>query len=219
MRGCWLTAIGAWAALGVMSCGPAGADQPRQVEIREYQGEKLGSAADFRENSIRGPQAVDSATYRLTVSGLVEQELALGLAELLALPQEQRLVTIYCVEGWSVRILWEGIRLVGLLDSAGVDSAASVVIFRAVDGYTTSLPLGFVRDRDLLLAHRMNGIVLPAANGYPLQLVAEDKWGYKWIRWVDRIELSSDTGFRGFWESRGYNQDGSLSGPKREPSP
>ncbi len=47
--------------------------------------------------------------------------------------------------------------------------------------------------------------VLPLERGYPFQLVAEDKWGYKRIRWVDRLELSSDTSYRGFWEERGYN--------------
>jgi DMSO/TMAO reductase YedYZ molybdopterin-dependent catalytic subunit len=46
--------------------------------------------------------------------------------------------------------------------------------------------------------------------------VAEDKWGYKWIKWVTRIEVSNDAGFKGFWESRGYSNDGSLDEPMFE---
>jgi len=42
--------------------------------------------------------------------------------------------------------------------------------------------------------------------------VAEDKWGYKWIKWVTKMEVTNDAAFRGYWESRGYNQDGSLKG-------
>ena len=42
------------------------------VEIREYQGEKLSSVNDFRENSIKGPQYVDIETYELEINGLVE---------------------------------------------------------------------------------------------------------------------------------------------------
>lgn len=63
----------------------------------------------------------------------------------------------------------------------------------------------------------MNDVVLAPERGYPLQPVAEDKWGYKWIKWVSRLELSSDTSYRGFWEERGCNNDGNVRGPIREP--
>jgi DMSO/TMAO reductase YedYZ molybdopterin-dependent catalytic subunit len=150
------------------------------------------------------------------VTGLVERPLSLTLGQALALPPASKVVTLHCVEGWSVKVLWEGIRLGALLDSAGVDSTANTVIFRAVDGYSTSLPLATVRDRDLVLAHRMNGVVLPRERGYPLQLVAEDKWGYKWIKWLTEVEVSADTSFRGYWEKFGYSHDGEQTGPKLE---
>lgn len=196
---------------------PAGAaTAARTVEIREYQGEKLGSVGDFRENSIRDPQKVDSASYRLVIDGLVARPVSLTLSELLEYPATRRLVVLHCVEGWSVKVLWEGIRLAALLDSSGPDPSANTVIFHAADGYTSSLPLAFVRGRDLILAHKMNGVVLPPERGYPLQLVAEDRWGYKWVKWLTRIELSADSTYRGFWERRGYNNDGGLEGPFRE---
>ena len=44
----------------------------KPVEVREYEGAKLSSVDDFRENSIKGPQYVDIDTYRLKVTGLVE---------------------------------------------------------------------------------------------------------------------------------------------------
>jgi DMSO/TMAO reductase YedYZ molybdopterin-dependent catalytic subunit len=59
----------------------------------------------------------------------------------------------------------------------------------------------------------MNGVTLPVDRGYPFQLVAEDKWGYKWIKWVTRIELSNDRSYRGYWESRGYSLNGNTSQP------
>jgi DMSO/TMAO reductase YedYZ molybdopterin-dependent catalytic subunit len=62
----------------------------------------------------------------------------------------------------------------------------------------------------------MNGAVMPVERGYPFELVAEDKWGYKWIRWVDGIELSADSVYRGYWEKRGYNQKGDITGPMFE---
>jgi len=68
-----------------------------------------------------------------------------------------------------------------------------------VDGYTTSLPLQTVKDRDLILAYSANGLDLPQELGYPFIVVAEDKLGYKWARWVKIIELSDNKGYRGFW--------------------
>jgi DMSO/TMAO reductase YedYZ molybdopterin-dependent catalytic subunit len=60
----------------------------------------------------------------------------------------------------------------------------------------------------------MNNITLLTERGYPFQLVAEDKWGYKWIKWVTEIELSDNNNYEGYWESRGYNNNGDLSGSK-----
>ena len=99
------------------------------------------------------------------------------------------------------------------LAKAGVKPGAKVVIFRSADGYSTSIPLDYVLDKKLMLAYKINGVVLPPERGYPFGLVAEGKWGYKWIKWVQSIELSNDVNFHGFWESQGYNQNGDLSGP------
>jgi DMSO/TMAO reductase YedYZ molybdopterin-dependent catalytic subunit len=56
----------------------------------------------------------------------------------------------------------------------------------------------------------MNEAVIPTERGFPFQLVAESKWGYKWIKWITRIELSDDVNYRGYWESRGYSNEGDL---------
>lgn len=182
------------------------------VEVRQYQGEDLSSVADFRENSIKGPQRVDRETYRLKVSGKVNKPLELAYDEVLADRERfQKVVTLDCVEGWSVDILWEGILVQDLLEAAGADPDASTIIFRAYDGYSTSLPADFIRDNDLIMAYKVNGVELPTERGFPFQLVAEDKWGYKWIKWIVGIEVSDDSSYKGYWEQRGYSNDGDLS--------
>jgi len=187
-----------------------------RVEIQEYEGEKLGSVDDFRKNSIRGVQMIDAETYELVIDGLVTLPVSFRYAELQTMSHIAKLVTIRCVEGWFVKALWEGIALPGLLTMAQPLEGANTVVFHAADGYTTSLPLEFVSERNLIIADRINGVTLPHANGFPFQLVAEDKWGYKWIRWLTRIELSNDPDYHGFWESRGYNNDGNVNGPRFE---
>jgi DMSO/TMAO reductase YedYZ molybdopterin-dependent catalytic subunit len=181
------------------------------VEVREYEGERLSSVADFRENSIRGPQYINQSSYRLEISGLVTHPISLSYNDVIEeYPAYEKKVTLFCVEGWEVTILWEGVRVEDLLTNTGVNPAANTVIFYAADGYSTSLPLDYIKDHNILLAYSMNGVVLPAERGFPFQLVAEDRWGYKWIKWVTRIEVSDDPTYRGYWEKRGYSQIGDL---------
>ncbi len=181
------------------------------VEIREYEGTDLSSITDFRENSIKGTQRMDLETYRLRVDGLVENPLEFTLADVAGNHESyKKVVTLYCVEGWSVKILWEGVRVNDLIEEAEASPGANTVIFHAHDGYTTSLPLVYVAGRDILLAYKMNGVELPPERGAPFQLVAESKWGYKWIKWVTKIELSDDPDYEGYWESRGFSNDADL---------
>lgn len=184
------------------------------AEIREYEGVKLSSITGFRENSIKGPQKVDTSDYRLEVTGLVDTPLSYTYAEVIErFKSYKRVLLMKCVEGWSLNLLWEGIRLNDLLDDAGIREDARIVIFHSTDGYTTSLPLFYVQDKDLLLAFKINEVVLPPKQGFPFMLAAEGKWGYKWARWVERIELSADSTYKGFWESRGYSNDASDDKP------
>jgi DMSO/TMAO reductase YedYZ molybdopterin-dependent catalytic subunit len=187
-----------------------------EAELREYRGERLGSVRDFRENSIRGVQEIDLQRYRLEITGLVERPRSFSYPELKELPRQERLVTVDCVEGWSVKALWEGIPLRELFALVKPKPEANTVIFHAQDGYTTSLPLDYLLERNIIIADRINGLPLPPALGAPFILVAEGKWGYKWARWITKIELSANPDYRGFWESRGYNNRGDADGPMFE---
>jgi len=181
------------------------------VEIREYEGVNISSIADFRENSIKGPQHIDLDKYRHKVTGLVANPGEYGVGEVTAGFQAYRkVVKLHCVEGWSVTILWEGLLVKDLIERAGALPDANTVIFHAYDGYTTSLPLNYIVGQDILMAHKMNDVALPPERGAPFQLVAESKLGYKWIKWIVEIELSDDAEYRGYWESRGYSNDADL---------
>lgn len=132
------------------------------------------------------------------------------------LQKYSKVVELNCVVGWRATILWEGIKLIELLDKSNVQNEAKKVIFYAQDGYSTSLPLEYIKNKEILLAYKINGVMLPSEKGFPFQLVAENKWGYKWIKWITKIELSDDTEYKGTYESSGYSKDGDLDKPKRE---
>ena len=181
-------------------------------EVRSYEGTDLSSVNDFRENSIKGPQHVDVNTYRLSVKGLVANPRNYTYAEIVSSHQRYtKIVTLSCVEGWDVTILWEGILVKDLLLETGYSDKAKVAIFRAYDGYSTSLSVDYLVTNNIKIAYKMNNVTLPAERGFPFQLVAESKWGYKWIKWITGIELSDDVNFRGYWESGGYSNGGDLN--------
>jgi len=186
-------------------------EELKAVEVREYNGADLSSIVAFRENSIKGPQFIDMDSYTLKVTGLVDTPLEYAYDDVVDDHQDyEKVVTLHCVEGWRVTILWEGVLVEDLIEEAGVSPDAKVVIFHAYDGYTTSLPLEYLEDNDIMMAYEMNGVALPPERGAPFQLVAESKWGYKWIKWITEIELSDDTSYEGYWESRGYSNTGDL---------
>ena len=204
-------AIGA-AVLGTVSTRhKASPVQLPSAEVREYQGQKLSSINDFYENSISGPQYIDKDTYRLNITGLVGNPGSYTYDQIIDNHTHyQKVVDLICVEGWRVNILWEGVLMQDLIDEAQPSPDARVVIFHAVDGYTTSLPIEYFSANNIILAYKMNDLTIPPERGFPFMLVAENKWGYKWAKWITDIEFSSDTSYKGYWEDRGYSNSGDL---------
>jgi DMSO/TMAO reductase YedYZ molybdopterin-dependent catalytic subunit len=196
---------------GLVSCGSGSTTQLATTEVREYQGQNLSSISDDRDVSIKGAQYIDINNYQLEITGLVENPTSYTYDEVINdYTSYKKVVQLNCVEGWSAIILWEGVQLKDILAKATPTPEAKVIIFHAYDGYTTSFPIEYIVDNNILMAYKMNEVTIPAAQGFPFVLVAESKWGYKWIKWITQIELSDNTSYRGYWESLGYSNSGDL---------
>jgi len=194
------------------------ATTPVEVEATEYQGVKLTPLRRQNNIALAGTQYIDRAAYRLTIDGLVDRPLSLTYDDLLALPQESRLMDLNCVEGWSFTAKWTGPLLSALFDRAGVKPEAKIVIFysaAAPEGYS-SLDRSYIYDNQIIIALKDNDVTLSPERGFPFQVAAMTKYGYKWAKWVNRIELSADADFLGYWESRGYNNNADDQGPAFE---
>jgi DMSO/TMAO reductase YedYZ molybdopterin-dependent catalytic subunit len=199
-------------AAGNAGPGSGGPTALAPVEVRSYEGKDLSSVNDFHENSIAGPQRVNITNYRLTMTGLTNRTVVYSYDDVLSKHTHySKVVTLHCVEGWDATILWEGVLVRDLIADAGADPRANTVVFTAVDGYATSFPIRYFTDNDIIMAYRMNNVTMPAERGYPFELVAENKWGYKWIKWIDKIELTDDPSYQGYWEQRGYSNSGNLN--------
>jgi DMSO/TMAO reductase YedYZ molybdopterin-dependent catalytic subunit len=179
---------------------------PGEVEATEFQGVKLTPIKDQLNNALKGTQIINKDTYTLTIDGLVDHPLTLSYADLQAYPQISQLMDLNCVEGWNFNAKWTGPEVSAIFKDVGVKPEAVIAIFHTTDvpdGYT-SLDISYINDNNIILGMKDNDITLPPNRGFPFQIVAKSKFGYKWAKWVTRIELSSNTNFRGYWERSGY---------------
>jgi len=100
----------------------------------------------------------DIASYRLKITGLVDNPKSHTYEDVIDNYQHyKKVVTLDCVEGWSVTILWEGVLVRELMAESSPLPNAKVVIFRAYDGYTTSLALDLVSERRECIPSSLQG--------------------------------------------------------------
>ena len=144
----------------------------------------------------------------LQIDGLVENPLNLTYTEIVMMPRSNVNAKLFCVgapnhpadEG-----NWTGVSLRFILERANVSSEAVKVAFFAADGFTTDLTVAVAMRGDILLAYEKDGKSLPEK----LRLIVPNKWGYKWISNLTRIELVNHD-FKGFYESRGYSDEAEI---------
>jgi DMSO/TMAO reductase YedYZ molybdopterin-dependent catalytic subunit len=150
----------------------------------------------------------DPAVWRLKVDGLVEHPFEVDYQELRQMPRADEVATFHCVTGWSVpNVHWAGVRLGEVIDRAGPLSSASVLGFVSAESpYFDTLTLEQARLRDAMLAYEMNGKPLAREHGAPIRLVIPEMYGYKNVKWVQRI-VFTDRIVPGYWEQRGYDVD------------
>jgi DMSO/TMAO reductase YedYZ molybdopterin-dependent catalytic subunit len=150
----------------------------------------------------------DPATWRLTIDGLVGAPQAISYEQLRALPAAEQVSTFHCVTGWTVHdVHWRGVRFADLLESAQPHPEASVLTFTSAEKpYVDTLTLAQAHLGDVMLAYEMNGKPLPRPHGAPVRVVIPDMYGYKGVKWVERITLGTEAE-PGYWEQRGYDTD------------
>ena len=192
-----------------------GNETSNEIEVTVYNDIELTPIDKQGNNAIKGNQYLDRNIYRLQIDGLVENPTELTYDQILEYPSSSRVVDMNCVEGWGFTAKWTGVLVETLFNDVVVKENATTVIFYCADGYSTSHDLNYLLDNDIMLAYKINDVTLPPDRGFPLQLVAEDKYGYKWAKWITGIELT-DAEYSGYWESRGYSNRADFGGPAFE---
>lgn len=156
---------------------------------------------------------IKPADYRLVVEGLAEHPLNLSLFDLQKIGPETATRNFVCVTGWSVPdIAWTGVSLATLLKLAGARPEATHLIFHSADGtYVDQLTVKDAMLPGTMLAYQIDGQPLSREGGYPVRLIVPPMYGYKSVKWVNRIVLASE-GIVGTWERYGYADAAWISG-------
>ncbi len=164
----------------------------------------------------------DTASWKVSVTGMVDTELTYTLSDLLAMPLHERYVTIACVSNQVGGDLignakWTGVRLTELLDRSGVHPEATQIVGRSVDGWTAGFPTALAFDgRDPLVAIGMNDEMLPPVHGFPARLIVPGLYGYvSATKWLESIELTRWEDFDGYWIPRGWSKEGPIKTQSR----
>ena len=169
--------------------------------LRVEEQTELTPLEDVGTLSFWGVPEVGIATFRLSVEGAVEHPRTFDYEELLSLPSVDELVRMDCVGGFRNNTHMSGVRLDTMLDMVVPAPGAQRAVFHCADGYFESITLADLRKHDAFLAYSVNGSAVPHL-GYPLRLAIPGKYGYKWPKWVTRIEVVTDDR-KGYWPKRG----------------
>ena len=151
---------------------------------------------------------IEPEEWRLRVDGLVAAPTVWDWTAFGAQPQVTLTSDIHCVTGWSrFDNAWTGVHVAHLFDVVRPKSEARHCVFHSHDGYAANIRIDRFADEDVLLAHSWNGQPLEPAHGGPVRLVIPKWYFWKSAKWIKRIEFRRDDA-PGFWEVRGYHNDG-----------
>jgi DMSO/TMAO reductase YedYZ molybdopterin-dependent catalytic subunit len=171
----------------------------------------------YRVDTALLTPAVTAEDWQLRIHGMVDREITLTYAELLARPLIERDITLACVSNpvggdYIGNARWIGAPLGDILREAGVHRDANQLIARSVDGFTVGTPTAALLDgRDAMLAVAMNGEPLPIAHGFPVRVVVPGLYGYvSATKWVIDMELTTFAAYDAYWIQRGWAQQAPI---------
>ncbi|WP_316304349.1 molybdopterin-dependent oxidoreductase [Clavibacter michiganensis] len=185
-------------------------------------------ATDFyRIDTALQVPSVDAASWKLRITGMVEQEVEITFAELLALPLEEHVTTLTCVSneiGGNLigNALWLGYPIRLLLERAKPTAGADMVLSTSQDGWTASTPLEALTDPDRasILAVGMNGEPLPQQHGFPVRMVVPGLYGYvSATKWVTELKVTTFAEDVAYWSTRGWTERGPIKTGSRIDTP
>ncbi len=153
---------------------------------------------------VEDVKPVDGATWKLELSGLIEDKRPWTIEQLYELPEQEMITKLICVEGWDYIGQWSGVNLRAFFERIGADTTARYVAFHCADDYTESLDMATALHPQTMLATKYAREPIADPFGFPLRLRTATKLGFKNAKWVMAIEVTNDFP-NTFWHKQGFN--------------
>ena len=199
--------------------------EQRIIDVRHIDG-PVTPRDQFFTIQHHGHPEIDTATYRLRVSGLVDQPMALSMADLRGMPSRELIFGFECsgnrgpLNGLASNGRWRGVSVRAVLQRVGVKPEAREFVFFGADhgeeevefrGRTYDVDQQYgrslSRDRALsnepLLAYALNDEPLSTHQGRPLRLLVPGWYGAPNVKWVSEIHVQEDQHL-GKYQARWY---------------
>ncbi len=178
---------------------------------------------DFYIIQHYGQPDIDESTYRLKITGMVDNELEFTLQDLQNMAQIEQQVGFECggnsqrlFHGLIGNALWGGVSLAPLLERAGIQPGAKEVVFFGSDigneeirgrevesAFARGLSIEDAMRPENMLALQMNGEPLPYYHGKPVRLLVPGWYGVANVKWLNQIHVQN-TRFMGRFMGRDY---------------
>jgi DMSO/TMAO reductase YedYZ molybdopterin-dependent catalytic subunit len=151
--------------------------------------------------------SIDLETWRLDVTGEVEEPLSLSYEQLKELPATEVTSDIHCVTRWSrFDAQFKGVHWSELAKLAKPKPSARFAIAHAEQGFTANVPIAAIEDASALVVYEADGEPLTPEHGWPVRLFVPSAYFWKSAKWLHGIELSAFDK-PGFWERYGYHNE------------
>lgn len=182
------------------------------ISPRFWPNGKLPTSEEFNSSVNDGFRS-----YKLRVSGLVEEPREFTYAEIQAMPKQEQITCHFCIQGWSGVAKWGGVQMRHVLELVKPKPGAKYVVFYSFgeggEGgpYYDAHPIQNMRHELSMLAYEMNGQPLTVLHGAPLRLRCENELGFKMVKWIEAIEFVESFSHLGAGRG-GYNEDHEFFG-------
>jgi DMSO/TMAO reductase YedYZ molybdopterin-dependent catalytic subunit len=203
----------------------APAPDRRVVDIRRINGPFTPADQFYTIQHYNQPD-FDPATYRLSVSGLVDRPISLSLDDLRKMRASELVAGFECsgnrrpLQGLCGNGRWSGVPLRAVLDRAGVKSDAREFVFFGADRgeeevefraqkfkveqqFGRSLSRDHALSGEPFLAYALNGEPLTKNQGAPLRLLVPGWYGVCNVKWLSQIHVQAEQ-YLGKFQARWY---------------
>lgn len=181
---------------------PAPGTRPELTQVKDH----------YRIDIDTVPPHIDMDSWRLKITGLVDNPREYTIDEIRAMPSMSQFITLECISnpiaGDLISTLrWTGVSLKGLLGQFGIRPDATHFNITAVDGFHETITIDEIKnDERIMLAYDWDGLPLPDSQGFPLRIYIPDRYGMKQPKWIESMEAVV-MGDEGYWVERGWDRE------------